>query len=138
MRMAELMIATDAQMRLASLGASGLVAVPSYAEARGASAHLVERFYQSANSDADQRIKLFRLAFDASISAFAGRQQLYERYYTGDPVRLGGTLFSIYDKQPHLERTEGILADIGRRAEQRDGAPRPDGGAPGAPGDPVL
>ena len=120
------------------LGASGLVAVPSYAEARGASAHLVERFYQSANSDADRRIKLFRLAFDASISAFAGRQQLYERYYTGDPVRLGGTLFSIYDKKPHFERMEGILDDIGRRAAERDAVPRTDGGSHAAPGGPVL
>jgi 4-hydroxyphenylacetate 3-monooxygenase len=97
------------------LGASGLVAVPSYAELTGAGAQLVERYYQSANSDAAERIKLFRLAFDASMSAFAGRQQLYERYYTGDPVRLAGMLFSQYDKKPFHARIEAILADIERR-----------------------
>lgn len=106
------------------LGASGLVAVPSYAEMRGAGAELVERYYQSANSDANERIKLFRLAFDASMSAFAGRQQLYERYYTGDPVRLAGMLFNLYDKKPYHERIEHILADIERRNDVWDaGAP---------------
>lgn len=103
------------------LGASGLVAVPSYAELRGTGADLVDRYYQSANSDAPERIKLFRLAFDASMSAFAGRQQLYERYYTGDPVRLAGMLFNLYDKKPFQERMDGILEDIERRNDAWDG-----------------
>jgi 4-hydroxyphenylacetate 3-monooxygenase len=114
------------------LGASGLVAVPSYAEMRGEGAELVERFYQSANSDAAERIKLFRLAFDASMSAFAGRQQLYERYYTGDPVRLAGMLFNLYDKKPFHDRMDGILADIERRNGDWDaGAGRSHGAAQG-------
>jgi 4-hydroxyphenylacetate 3-monooxygenase len=97
------------------------VAVPSYAELRGTGADLVDRYYQSANSDAPERIKLFRLAFDASMSAFAGRQQLYERYYTGDPVRLAGMLFNLYDKKPFQERMDGILEDIERRNDAWDG-----------------
>jgi 4-hydroxyphenylacetate 3-monooxygenase len=99
------------------LGASGLVAVPSYAELQGPGRELVERYYQSAQSDADSRIRLFRLAFDASMSGFAGRQQLYERYYTGDPVRLAGTLFNLYDKKPYHEQMSRILEDIQRRHE---------------------
>ena len=102
------------------LGASGRVAVPSYAETQGAGAALVERFYQSANSTACERIKLFRLAFDASMSAFAGRQQLYERYYTGDPVRLASMLFNLYDKKPFHDRMDDILADIERRNDTWD------------------
>jgi 4-hydroxyphenylacetate 3-monooxygenase len=106
------------------LGASGLVAVPSLAETQGEAAEMVERFYQSANSSAVERIKLFRLAFDASMSAFAGRQQLYERYYTGDPVRLAGMLFNGYDKKPFHERMDRILADIEDRAAVWDGERR--------------
>jgi 4-hydroxyphenylacetate 3-monooxygenase len=106
------------------LGASGLVAVPSLAEAQGEAADMVERFYQSANSSAVERIKLFRLAFDASMSAFAGRQQLYERYYTGDPVRLAGMLFNGYDKKPFHERMDRILSDIEDRAAVWDGERR--------------
>lgn len=107
------------------LGASGLVAVPSYAEMASESAEMVERFYQSVNSSADERVKLFRLAFDASMSSFAGRQQLYERYYTGDPVRLGAALFNMYNKQPFHDRMEDILNEIGQRAENWDGVNAP-------------
>lgn len=107
------------------LGASGLVAVPSYAELQSDSAELVERFYQSANSTAEERVKLFRLAFDASLSAFAGRQQLYERYYTGDPVRLASTLFNSYNKQPFHDRMDAILNEIGDRAANWDGVTAP-------------
>lgn len=103
------------------LGASGLVAVPSAAELKGASSELIDTFYQSVNSDAGERIKLFRLAFDASMSAFAGRQQLYERFYTGDPVRLGGTLYNAYKKDELQARIDGILADIERRSETWNG-----------------
>jgi hypothetical protein len=46
---------------------------------------------------------LFRLAFDAAVSSFSGRQQLYERYYSGDPG-LAGTLYGLYDKDTHIQR----------------------------------
>ena len=80
------------------LGAGGLVAVPSYAELTGPAAADVATYFQAANADAATRIKLFRLAFDAAVSSFSGRQQLDERYYSGDPVRLAGTLYGLYDK----------------------------------------
>jgi 4-hydroxyphenylacetate 3-monooxygenase len=40
------------------------------------------------------------------VSSFSGRQQLYERYYSGDPARLVGAL---YDKDPYVERIHGML-----------------------------
>jgi len=58
------------------------------------------------------RIKLFRLAFDTAVSSFAGRQQLYERYYSGDPVRLAGTLYGLYEKDTHIDRIFGLLDDL--------------------------
>jgi 4-hydroxyphenylacetate 3-monooxygenase len=79
-----------------TLGAGGLVAVPSYAETRGDAWPDVERYFQSANADARSRIKLFRLAFDSAVSSFSGRQQLYERYYSGDPVRLAASLYAMH------------------------------------------
>jgi 4-hydroxyphenylacetate 3-monooxygenase len=101
------------------LGAGGLVAVPSYAELSGPMARDVETYFQAANADARARIKLFRLAFDAAVSSFSGRQQLYERYYSGDPVRLAGTLYEIYDKDPHVDRiTELLDAFESRRSHQ--------------------
>ena len=94
------------------LGAGGLVAVPSYAELAGPAAADVATYFQAANADAATRIKLFRLAFDAAVSSFSGRQQLYERYYSGDPVRLAGTLYSLYDKDTHIDRIVAMLDDL--------------------------
>jgi 4-hydroxyphenylacetate 3-monooxygenase len=98
-----------------TLGAGGLVAVPSYVELSGPLRKDVETYFQAANADARQRIKLFRLAFDAAVSSFSGRQQLYERYYSGDPVRLAGTLYEIYDKKPYVDRITELLDNLETR-----------------------
>jgi 4-hydroxyphenylacetate 3-monooxygenase len=104
------------------LGAGGLVAVPSYAETMSPAWPDVEKYFQAANADSKARIKLFRLAFDAAISSFSGRQQLYERYYSGDPVRLAGTLYSLYDRDTYMDRISRLLDDLETRQ-----APGPDG-----------
>src|SRR5216683_1471337 len=91
------------------LGAGGLVAVPSYAELAGPAAADVATYAQAANADAPTRVKLFRLAFDAAVSSFSGRQQLYERYYSGDPVRLAGALYALYDKDAPVARIHQML-----------------------------
>src|SRR5262249_3692255 len=99
------------------LGAGGLVAVPSYAELEGPAAADVTTYFQAANADARTRIKLFRLAFDAAGSSFAGRQQLYERYYSRDPVRLAGILYGLYDKDAHIDRIFDLLDDLEARSK---------------------
>jgi len=45
---------------------------------------------QSATQNARDRIRLFRLAWDATSSSFGARQAPYERYFFGDPVRVAG------------------------------------------------
>src|SRR5947209_2483299 len=107
-----------------TLGAGGLVAVPSYAELTGPIGKDVETYFQAANADSRYRIKLFRLAFDAAVSSFSGRQQLYERYYSGDPVRLAATLYDIYDKDPHINRIGTLLDDLEERRSDEDTALR--------------
>lgn len=102
------------------IGAGGLVMVPSFAELDGPRATDVSTYYQAANADARNRIKLFRLAYDAAMSDFSGRQQLYERYFAGDPIRGAGGLYNAYDKQPHIDRI-GKLLD---RFEAEAKAPR--------------
>jgi 4-hydroxyphenylacetate 3-monooxygenase len=91
------------------IGAGGLVMVPSFAEIDGPLAAEVSTYYQAANADARNRIKLFRLAYDAAMSGFSGRQQLYERYFAGDPVRAAGGIYHAYDKQPHVDRIWKLL-----------------------------
>src|SRR6185312_13394009 len=104
-----------------TLGAGGLVAVPSYAETASPVWGDVEKYFQSANSDSRSRIRLFRLAFDAAVSSFAGRQQLYERYYSGDPVRLAGTLYSIYDRDGYIDRISRLLDNLEARSANGGG-----------------
>jgi 4-hydroxyphenylacetate 3-monooxygenase len=106
-----------------TLGAGGLVAVPSFAELDGPAAADVETYFQAANADSKSRIKLFRLAFDASMSSFSGRQQLYEKYYSGDPVRLAATLYNLYDKDTPRARIAALLDDLeARQNPGTDGA----------------
>ena len=100
-----------------TLGASGLVAVPSYAETTSPAWPDVETYFQSANNTSRDRIRLFRLAFDAAVSSFSGRQQLYEQYYSGDPVRLSGLLYQLYDRDTHMERIWALLDDLEKRTQ---------------------
>ncbi len=98
------------------IGAGGLVMVPSFAETDGPLSADVETYYQAANADARTRIKLFRLAYDAVLSSFSGRQQLYERYFAGDLVRAAGGLYHAYDKEPHVKRIAELLDRFEREA----------------------
>jgi 4-hydroxyphenylacetate 3-monooxygenase len=78
------------------IGASGLVAMPTQQDLRGPLADDVRRYYQAARADAFERVPLFKLAWDTAISAFAGRQVLYERFFFGDPVRMAGSLVATH------------------------------------------
>ena len=81
------------------IGASGLVAMPTEQDLKGPLAADIERYYQAARAEAFDRVPLFRLAWDATLSAFASRQVLYERFFFGDPVRMAGTLVASHDAQ---------------------------------------
>lgn len=92
-----------------TISAGGLVGVPSYAETQGDIGELVEQYFASASQTSKERIQLMRLAADASISAFAGRQVLYERYYQGDPVRRAIGYFLEYPKDELYARVDAML-----------------------------
>jgi 4-hydroxyphenylacetate 3-monooxygenase len=92
------------------LGASGLVAMPTEADVQGPLAAEIKKYYQAARADAHERIPLFRLAWDASMSAFATRQQLYEHFFFGDPVRMAGALFASHDRREYMDKVREFLA----------------------------
>ncbi len=95
---------------LRQLGASGLMAIPTEADAFGPAHEDVERYLQSATLDGPERLRLFRLAWDACLSAFAGRQALYEYFFFGDPVRMSGALVASYDREPYRQRIRDFMA----------------------------
>lgn len=93
------------------LSASGLMAIPSERDFQSPIREDVDHFFQARNTDALDRSKLFRLAWDIAISAFGSRQVLYERFFFGDPVRMAGALYMSYDKEPAKEQIRQFLAE---------------------------
>jgi 4-hydroxyphenylacetate 3-monooxygenase oxygenase component len=86
-----------------TVGAGGLMMTPSDADVRGALAGDIDRYYQAAALPAGRRIALFALANDAACSGFAGRNVLYERFFAGDPWRLGSMAAARYPIQDELK-----------------------------------
>ncbi len=90
-------------------GASGLMALPTESDVAGAAQDDVAAYLQSATLPGADRVRLFRLAWDASTSAFAGRQNLYEHYFFGDPVRMAGALLKAIDREPEKARVRDFV-----------------------------
>ncbi|MEM0117452.1 MAG: 4-hydroxyphenylacetate 3-monooxygenase, oxygenase component [Conexivisphaerales archaeon] len=82
------------------LGASGLMAIPPDSVLKSEMKEQVDKYYQAKLANAEERIRLFKLAWDAIGSSFGSRQELYERFFFGDPVRMASALYSWYDKEP--------------------------------------
>jgi 4-hydroxyphenylacetate 3-monooxygenase len=94
---------------LRKLGASGLMATPTEADLTGPAAADIEAYLQSATLTGPERVKLFRLVWDTCISAFSGRQALYEYYFFGDPVRMAGAYVKAYDREPYKAKVQAFL-----------------------------
>ena len=92
-----------------TIGAGGLFMVPSVAMLESELSPEIERYFQAANIDSHERIRLFRLACDAALTSFSGRQQLYERYFAGDPIRSSAAYANSFDKGPSIERITKLL-----------------------------
>jgi 4-hydroxyphenylacetate 3-monooxygenase len=81
------------------LGASGMMAIPTEADFQNEEiGDIVRRAMQGANIDGYERVQLFRLAWDMTMSAFGSRQIHYEYYFFGDPIRMGMAYFDGYEK----------------------------------------
>jgi 4-hydroxyphenylacetate 3-monooxygenase len=94
---------------LKQIGASGLMAIPPEEVLASPERGDVDRYYQAKTADATERIRLFKLAWDAAGSSFGGRQDLYERFFFGDPVRMASAYYAWYDKEPYKERVRELL-----------------------------
>jgi len=105
------------------IGASGLVAMPMEADLKGPLVEDIKRYYQAARAEAFDRIPLFRLAWDASLSAFASRQVLYERFFFGDPVRMAGALVANHGAQIR-EQADAVQAFVREGRDEAFGTAR--------------
>ena len=83
--------------------------LPSEKDFASEAAAYLERFLQGKGVSGKDRVALFRLAWDATLSGFGARQEIYERFFFGDPVRMHQTLFQVYPKAPYVERVRRFL-----------------------------
>jgi 4-hydroxyphenylacetate 3-monooxygenase len=102
------------------LGASGLVSVPTQADINGPLHDEIKQYFRAARLEAHERIPLFRLAWDASVSAFATRQVLYQRFFFGDPVRMAGALFGSHSRESYMERIRQFLKESSENLKDPD------------------
>jgi 4-hydroxyphenylacetate 3-monooxygenase len=89
--------------------ASGLMALPGEADLASDALPDIELYLQGKSLTGPERVRLFKLAYDASISGFSSRQALYEYFFFGDPVRMAGALVNSYDREPVRERIREFL-----------------------------
>ncbi len=90
--------------------ASGLMALPGEADIASDALEDIELYLQGKTLTGPERVRLFKLAYDASISGFSSRQALYEYFFFGDPVRMAGALVNSYDREPVRARVRDFLA----------------------------
>ena len=91
------------------MGSSSLMALPTEADLSGPLAGELAAYLDTDTATAEERVRLFRLAWDACCSAFGSRQILYERFFQGDVYRNVVLLNGLYDKGPATEFVRGFL-----------------------------
>lgn len=75
----------------------------------------IDRYIQSPNVPAEERIKLFKLAWDVVGSEFAGRHAQYEMFYAGAPFVAKGYAFRNFGYDECVAEVDGFLASYGVR-----------------------
>jgi 4-hydroxyphenylacetate 3-monooxygenase oxygenase component len=95
------------------LGAGGLLINPMEADLRSEIGPDIDRYYRGAGVAAQERIHLFKLAWDVTGTQFGQRMLQYERYYAGDPVRVGASYYLDHDVAHLLAQVERALKGAG-------------------------
>ncbi|MPY81107.1 MAG: 4-hydroxyphenylacetate 3-hydroxylase [Actinophytocola sp.] len=70
----------------------------------------IDRYVHSPGTPAEERIKLFKLAWDAVGSEFAGRHHQYELFYSGAPFVVKGYAFRNYGFDQPVADVDDFLA----------------------------
>lgn len=91
------------------LGASGLMSIPTGNTFQSPVGNELNHYLQSRENTGEDRVQLFRLAWDLTMSSFGTRQTLYERFFFGDPVRLASQLYFSYDADEYMQRVKDFL-----------------------------
>ncbi|WP_113928719.1 4-hydroxyphenylacetate 3-monooxygenase, oxygenase component [Bacillus sp. P14.5] len=91
------------------IGASGMVTLPTENAFHSPIKPDLDKYLKGTNQTAEDKTRIFRLAWDLTMSPFGSRQTQYERYFFGDPVRLAGILYNSYPKQEYVSNIREFL-----------------------------
>jgi len=93
------------------LGAGGLMQLPASSAAFDSPIGLeLEKYYRGVRISAQEKVALFKLAWDLVGSDFGSRHTLYELYYAGDPSMLIAGFHREFDKSACVARVKEFLA----------------------------
>ncbi|RNA67066.1 4-hydroxyphenylacetate 3-hydroxylase family protein [Alteribacter keqinensis] len=94
------------------IGAGGLLMSPTAAdfENQELRSHLDKYYAGREGVSAEERVHLFKLAWDLCGEAFGQRLLQYERYYTGDPIRKRAIFYNQYKRNKQFTSVEQALA----------------------------
>lgn len=97
---------------LRELAGGGMIMLPSSQAdfADPAIASLIDKTQRSACAASRERVKLFKLAWDAVGSEFGSRHHQYEMFYAGATFVTKGHSFRTYDWSEADRLVEGMLA----------------------------
>lgn len=77
----------------------------------------IDRYIRSPGVEAGERVKLFKLVWDAIGSEFAGRHHQYEMFYAGAPFVVKGYAFRNFGFDRSLAEVDAFLASYHDQAD---------------------
>lgn len=86
-----------------------MILLPTEEQFQSPISSYLENYLQATNVNATDRVKLFRLAWDLCMSSFGTRQTQFERFFFGDPVRMGMGLYNSYPKESYVKLINDFL-----------------------------
>lgn len=100
---------------LRDLAGGGVLQVPSSVQDMTSpqTAPDIERYVQSPGVPAQERVKLFKLAWDIVGSEFGGRHHQYEMFYAGAPFVAKGYAYRNFDFDEPLRELDAFLDAYG-------------------------
>jgi 4-hydroxyphenylacetate 3-monooxygenase len=99
---------------LQQMAAAGLMLTPTEADMNSEMRPMIDKFFQGANIDAKERVRLFRTVWDLIGTQSGSRSTLYERFFNGDVVRLRQGRYQSYDYSKAIQSYQSFVAQSGR------------------------
>lgn len=101
---------------LKQIGAGGFIQIPSTTlKDSHELTPLLEKYYKGANVDAVTKTALFQIGWELIGSTLGSRHDLYERFYTGDPIRTFALQYDTYDKEPFKQKLKLFWEGLDRK-----------------------